>query len=141
MWRKLAISTITLTCCLAVTLAYGVERGRSSAGRPGGAERPAGGASPGGRWSQRTHQGGQFQAQHQYPHSAQRPAGATTGAEGAFSNSQRRTPTTGAQDAAAGAAVQSRRSPQATPGESAAAGAAVANRRQPQVSGAEGAAA
>lgn len=153
MGRRMIISMLVAFLCLAVPRAY-AQRGRGE-GRSGG------GHSPGGEWSERSHQGGN----HAQGGGAnrERTGGNSGGKEQGFAGkngasvngrgnnssaaagaaaAERRGPqATGAQGAAAGAAAANRNNPTATGKQGAAAGAAAANRNSPQYSGAQGAAA
>jgi hypothetical protein len=154
MSRNRFAAAFTVIWCLTPTFATAVERGREGAGRT------SGGQSPGGSWSERSHQGGESHTPHNY--SASQPGHRTTGSGGeAGAFGARRSPAagesgaagaaglsrrnessaTGAQGAAAGAAAAKRNSPQYSGVQGAAAGAAAAKRNAPQYSGAEGAAA
>jgi len=128
-----------------------VNRKDSGEGR-GAENRAAGegerrGGSPGGAWSQRTHQSGQGGVEHKGAAAAgdrnrnAQPSGAQGAAAGAAAANRRGPQANGAQGAAAGAAAANRRGPQASGAEGAAAGAAAANRNNPKYSGAQGAAA
>src|SRR6476661_6922438 len=52
MTRAIIFSAIVLSCSFLVSLAHGFERGRGGEGRSEGRQ------SPGGSWSERSHQGG-----------------------------------------------------------------------------------
>src|SRR5262245_11259698 len=99
MSQKFMASTIGVLLCLAVPLGYAVERG--GAGR----ERSAGRQSPGGSWSERTHQGGEGHKSYDQSHVQQRNVGAT----GRGNETDRRSASTStASSAAAGAAASKR---------------------------------
>jgi len=126
-------------------------KGKSEPGKH--TESPHGNSTPGGNWSQPTHNVGKPGTPNNgHPGNATNnniPGKQTnsnaTGAEGAAAGAaaeKRNSPqATGKEGAVAGAAVSNRNAPKATGAEGAAAGAAAANRNSPQVSGKEGAAA
>lgn len=128
------------------------EPGRSNTEPGKHPEGAHGNSTPGGNWSQPTHNVGKPGTPNNVHSGApnnnipgrsanSNATGAQGAAAGAAAANRNSSQVTGKEGAAAGAAISNRNAPKATGAEGAAAGAAAANRNSPQVSGKEGAAA
>jgi hypothetical protein len=144
MLRGSTLAVVFILLCLNAPLARG-ERGRNEESRNSK-------QSPGGAWSERSHQGGEGHKNYNQSHPEQeanvnkseekrnRGETATPGEQKSVTERHNESTSSGSHDAAAGATFEKHNEPNFSGSQGAAAGASAANRREPQYSGAEGAA-
>lgn len=146
MLRNLFLAASLIVLCAGTQVAQG-ERGRNE--EPRNANRQ----SPGGAWSERSHQGGEGHQNYDQSHRStgetgnnsvtERNPAESSGLESRNSDAERRNEQNeaGTHSAAAGAALEKHNQPNYSGAEGAAAGAAASKRNEPQHSGEQDAAA